>query len=169
MPEKLLNARVTVWRNLMEWDDLFIKIAALVAVKSKDKSTKVGCVIVDNKNRIVSVGFNGSPRGVCDADDRDKKLMRTVHAEANALHFALRDVTGCRIYITHPPCAHCAGHLIQRGIAEIIFPEPSADFMSRWSANYCEAVEMFLEAGVSVREFNSSTDDTQSYGDKHES
>ncbi len=131
-----------------------MELAHLVATWSKDASTQVGSVIVDDKNRIVSVGFNGSPRGVEDAKDRPSKLMRTIHAEANALHFAARSVEGCTVYVTHPPCAHCAGHLIQRGIACVVFHVPSEDFLSRWQDNYNEAVAMFAEADVTVVEMS---------------
>jgi dCMP deaminase len=79
--------------------------------------------------------------------------MRVVPAEANALHFSNRDVTGCTAYITHTPCAHCAAHLIQRGLKEVIFRSGGEGFMARWIDNYKEALLMFNEAGILVREF----------------
>lgn len=94
---------------MSKWDRRMLGLVNLVATWSKDPSTGVGAVIVDSKNRIVSVGFNGFPRAVCDSDealfDRDEKLRRTIHAEENALLFAGRSVEGCTIYVTHPPCA----------------------------------------------------------------
>lgn len=48
----------------MTWDELFILQAVLIAQKSKDTSTKVGCVIVSQDNTILSTGFNGFPRGI---------------------------------------------------------------------------------------------------------
>lgn len=138
--------------SLNKWDARFLSLAELVAKWSKDPSSQVGSAIVDSHKRIVSVGFNGSPRGVADAADRSSKLMRTVHAEANALHFAHRDVAGCTIYVTHPPCANCAAHLIQRGITEVVFYAGSPEFLERWGDNYREALAMFGEAGVKVRE-----------------
>ncbi len=136
----------------MDWSDYFIGMAKYISTKSHDSSTKVGAVIVDSKNRIVGTGFNGSPRGVLDASNREQKLMRTIHAEANALHFSVRDVEGCTIYVTHPPCAHCAGHLIQRGISCVVFPSPETGFLERWKDNYYEALAMFGEAGINVKE-----------------
>ena len=138
-----------------KWDERFMDMARLVATWSKDPSTKLGACIVDSKKRIISVGFNGSPVGVGDVDDineRPRKLMRTIHAEANALHFTNRDVTGFTIYVTQPPCSNCAAHMIQRGIAEVVFMKGSEDFMSRWTEDYKEALAMFNEAGVNVRE-----------------
>ena len=137
---------------LTKWDERFLALADLVATWSKDPGSKVGCCIIDGKRRVVSVGFNGSPRGVEDATDRPRKLMRTVHAEANALHFANRDVVACVVYVTHPPCANCAAHLIQRGISEVVFRRPSPEFLERWGDNYYEGLSMFGEAGVRVRE-----------------
>ena len=136
---------------MSKWHFRFLELAFLISQWSKDPSTKVGAVIVDKNRRIVGTGFNGYPRETIDGDlDRDRKLMRTIHAEANALHFAVRDVEGCTIYVTHPPCAHCAGHLIQRGISTVVFNSPSEGFLERWGDNYNEALKMFYEAGVSV-------------------
>ena len=137
---------------LSKWDMRFMALASLVATWSKDPSSKVGSCIVDSQHRVVSVGFNGSPKGVADVGERPTRLMRTVHSEANSLHFANRDVQGCTIYVTHPPCANCAAHLIQRGIAEVVFYKGTPEFLERWGNNYYEALAMFGEAGVKVRE-----------------
>ena len=136
---------------LNKWDRRFLEMAALVAGWSKDESSKVAAIIVDGKHRVVSMGFNGFPVGVSDeAVDRPRKLLRVIHAETNSLNFANRDVEGYTIYVTHPPCANCAGHIIQRGIARVVFPLGSPEFMERWKDNYHEALSMFGEAGVRV-------------------
>lgn len=132
--------------TLNKWDFRFIELAKLVATWSKDGSTGVGAAIVDEKNRVVSLGFNGSPRGTLDATNRPSKLMRTIHAEINALHFANRSVAGYTIYVTHPPCANCAASIIQREIARVVFEKPSADFLERWADSYAEAFAMFNES-----------------------
>lgn len=138
---------------ISKWDVRFLELAALVATWSKDPSTKVGCCIVDTRNRLVSLGFNGPPRGVADNfADRDQKLRRTIHAEPNALAFAHRDVAGCTAYVTHPPCSNCAGALIQREITRVVYPAPNAEFRERWKVSYEESLEMFSEAGVQVCE-----------------
>ena len=93
----------------MKWDYRFLDLAAVVASWSKDGSTKVGAVITDPDHRVVSLGFNGFPRGLDDVDlPREEKLRRTLHAEENALLFASRPLDGCSIFVTHPPCARCA-------------------------------------------------------------
>lgn len=137
----------------MEWDEFFTGLALYVSRKSKDEGTKVGAVIVDYKKRVVSVGFNGFPAGVDDSPgDRDRKLRRTVHAEANALAFAAQSVEGCTMYVTHAPCANCAAIIIQHGVASVFFPEPEEGFLERWGDSYREALLMFKEAGVYVME-----------------
>ena len=102
---------------MSKWDRRMLGLVNLIATWSKDPSTGVGAVIVDAKNRVVWLGYNGFPRAVCDSDealfDRDEKLRRTIHAEENALLFARGPVDGCTIYVTHPPCARCAAKLIQ--------------------------------------------------------
>jgi dCMP deaminase len=137
-----------------KWDSRMLALAKLVATWSKDPSTGVGAVIVDSKHRIVSVGFNGFPRGVSDSDktllDREEKLRRTIHAEENALLFASRPVEGCIIYVTHPPCARCAAKLIQAGIVRVVASTPANTFTDRWGEDLCSAADMFKEAGVSA-------------------
>lgn len=127
--------------------------ARWAAEKSKDPSTKVGAVIVDPSNRIVSVGFNGPPRGVPDdaGIDRETKLMRTLHAEQNAILFAQRDLSGCSLYVTHVPCARCAAMIVQTGIIEVNAPQPDDAFLERWRKEYVEAGFMFHHAGVQLR------------------
>lgn len=137
---------------MSKWDRRFIGLANLVATWSKDPSTGVGAVIVDSKNRIVSMGFNGFPRAVQDDEaalnDRDEKLRRTIHAEENALLFAARPVEGFTIYVTHPPCARCAAKLIQAGIVRVVSRPPWNSFVERWAGDMRSASAMFIEAGV---------------------
>lgn len=131
-----------------EWAQRFIALAEHVAQWSKDDSSKVGAVITDRK-RIISLGFNGYPAGVDDKIlSRDQKIRRTVHAEANALAFANTNVTAFQMYITHPPCSHCAGHIIQRGISTVVWKVPDPHFLERWADSYYESLEMFREVRV---------------------
>ena len=136
-----------------KWHKRFLDLAWHISTWSKDPSTQVGAVVVDNKKRVVSVGFNGFPAGVDDTFiNREHKLLRTVHAEVNAVSFTHRSVEGYSIYITHPPCAHCAAILIQHGIVKICFPARRLDseFQQRWGESFHEAQCMFNEAGVQI-------------------
>jgi len=136
-----------------KWDLRFLGLAKHVASWSKDPSTKVGAVIVDQDRRVVSLGFNGFPRGVEDDHeryaDRETKLRMVVHAEKNAILFALQPLAGCVLY-TWPfaPCAQCAAMVIQVGIIGVVAPEASGELLRRWGADLTTATMMYREAGV---------------------
>ncbi|GAL04181.1 dCMP deaminase family protein [Photobacterium aphoticum] len=137
---------------ISKWAVRFFQMAELVASWSKDPSTQVGAVITQG-NRIVSVGFNGYPHGVSDSadtDDREMKLLKTLHAEENAILFAKRDLAGCEIWVTHFPCPNCAAKIIQTGITAVHCPEQSEDFLSRWGDKIRVSQEMFEQSGVAV-------------------
>lgn len=132
-----------------KWRDRFLDMALLVGSWSKDESSRVGCVITDTRNRVVSLGYNGPPHGVEDSDmTRDEKLRRTIHAEANALLHAKQDLEGCTAYVTHPPCAQCTAKLIQSGIKTVYYFEGRDDFVSRWKDDLDSSEAMMKEANV---------------------
>jgi dCMP deaminase len=135
---------------MTEWHERFLTLAEHIAQWSKDPSTKVGAVIVDPQRRIVSTGYNGAPQSVSDVADvpRERKLMRTLHAEANAILFAKRDLTGCTIYVTHHPCAHCAAMIIQAGITTVEFRAAEFGSGDHWNGSMYEAQLMMTEGGV---------------------
>lgn len=141
------------------WTDRWMDLAELVATWSKDKSRKVGCVIVDDRQAVVSLGWNGFPRGVIDStlgayglrQERPAKYMWTEHAERNAVYNAAsqgQQVRGCTMYVTLFPCADCARAVIQSGIREIICPEPHKD--SKWEKHFEVAMEMLNEAQIKI-------------------
>ena len=136
-----------------KWDQRFLQMATLVASWSKDPSTKVGAVIVRPNKTIVSVGYNGFPRSVRDDgqlyQDRPTKLLRTVHAEVNAILTANQPVKGCTLYVSPlHPCANCTGIVIQAGIARVVAHMPSTP--DAWQDNFRAAQQMFDEARVPV-------------------
>ena len=112
----------------MNWPEYYMNIAEEVAKKSKDDSSKVGCVIVDKENRLVSTGFNGFV-SKCDEKmmtiKRPLKYHLTIHAEMNALIFARENLSGCTVFTTHGPCDNCLKHLLQAGIRTIVYNDPS--------------------------------------------
>jgi dCMP deaminase len=138
--------------SLTKWDERFIELAKLVGSWSKDPSTQVGAVIVDDDNRIISIGFNGFPKGVVDSQekllDREQKYDIIVHAEANALMFANKSVKDCTLY-TWPfqPCSKCAGLIIQSGIKRVVSVVQNDQ---RWKKNFEVSSELFREAGISL-------------------
>ncbi len=139
-----------------KWDTRFLGLAAHISAWSKDPSSQVGAVITDG-NRIVSLGYNGFAAGVVDAPerltDRERKLNLTIHAEENAMIFAKRDLSGCTVFVTHPPCPRCASKLIQEEVGRVVYIVPSDDFLSRWADDLILSKEMYAEAGVEVTEY----------------
>ena len=139
-----------------KWDTRFLGLAAHISGWSKDPSSQVGAVITDG-NRIISLGYNGFAAGVADKPerlaDRNCKLNLTIHAEENAMIFAKRDLTGCTVYVTHPPCPRCASKLIQEEVRRIVYIAPSDDFLSRWAADLELSQEMYREAGIEISSY----------------
>jgi dCMP deaminase len=145
--------------NIPKWDRRFIDMAKLVASWSKDPSTKCGAVVVRPDRTVATVGFNGFPKGVSDADelyaDRETKYSRVVHAEQNALlHTGNERLTGFTMY-TWPPgfgptCDRCAAHVIQAGIKHVVHVKNDSDFASRWAEPAQRGLQLYSEAGVEI-------------------
>jgi len=118
-------------KDYISWDEYFMGVAHLSAMRSKDDSSQVGACIVNRKNRIVGIGYNGFPIG-CPDDalpwDKNPSFLESkyayvVHAEPNAILNSSVDLEGSRIYVTLYPCNECAKLIIQSGIKEVIYLE----------------------------------------------
>ena len=138
-----------------KWDKRFLELAKLIGSWSKDPSTQVGAVIVDENNRLVSVGYNGFPIGIEDNQrlfDREEKYDIIVHAEVNALMFANKSVEGCTLY-TWPfqPCSRCAGLIIQSGVKRVVSVVHSDE---RWKKNFQLSSKLLSEAGIELEIMN---------------
>ena len=117
--------------DYISWDEYFMGIALLSSNRSKDPSTQVGACIVNDRNKIMSVGYNGFPMGCDDdefpweresEDETKTKYPYVCHAELNAiLNASGRDLNGCKIYVALFPCNECAKAIIQSGISEIVY------------------------------------------------
>lgn len=142
-----------------KWDRRFINIAKEISTWSKDPSTKVGAVIVSPDRDIVSTGYNGFPRNVEDCtddyDDRDKKYLKVVHAEMNAIIRAKKDISGHTLYV-YPiqACPHCAASIIQTGIKRIVALDTEHE---RLSSLFPVSRDMFEQAGISVTIYSKSS------------
>jgi dCMP deaminase len=139
------------------WDIKFLELSDHISNWSKDKHTKVGAVIVNDSNRIVSTGYNGMPIGADDSIlsrySRENKYFYFEHAERNAIYSAAdkgdstRDST---IYINNLyPCADCARAIIQARIKRVVCSKPVFDH-ERWGKSWTVANELFVECGVEV-------------------
>ena len=134
----------------------FLPIVKAVAALSKDPSTKVGCIALDDSRNIVATGYNGFPRGVNDDparyNDRPTKYKLISHAEQNLVAqaaFSGQSLAGTTVVLSALyPCSACAKSLIQAGVKRIIAPMPDTD--PRWAEEARWAQLMFAEAGVEV-------------------
>ena len=104
-----------------------MQIAETVAKKSKDPSSKMGCVIVDPNKRVVSLGYNGMVQGADESkmtlSERPMKYYFAIHSEMNALIFARRDLTGCTVYNRVATCENCLKYCLQAGIKRFVYKE----------------------------------------------
>lgn len=149
-------------KETMTWDEYFIEMVRLVSRKSRDTSTKCGCVLVGAGHSVLSIGYNGLPRGVEYKDERTEvrpiKYKYYEHSERNAIYNAAKNgiaLDGATAYVTGPPCADCGRGLIQSGIKEIVIPQDVSTSAVRnedeWGESCLVAQEMFKEAGVTFR------------------
>lgn len=144
----------------MDWHKYFMSMAYLVAMKSKDPSSKVGTVIVGPNYEVRATGYNGLPRGAKDVDSRNvrpDKYLYYVHSEQNSLLQAARagvSVDGCHLYTLGTPCMDCAKAIIQAGIKEVFVHEAwdrggyQAIPGSNWDKHIGKSAPFLLEAGV---------------------
>ena len=143
------------------WTDYFMEMAELVSSKSKDPSTKVGCVVVTSDKVVAATGYNGLPRGVEDRPERMErpaKYLWTSHAEENAVAQAARigaSLRGGTAFVTHHPCSRCARSLIQAGIVSVLVGDGKTSMPVE---EFVVAEEMFKEANVTVFSINEVRD-----------
>ncbi len=106
------------------WDEYFMSMAIMVSMRSIDPSQKNGCVIVDKNNKILSIGYNGFPRGSVDEMiplTRPEKYLYIEHAEKNAILNKQFDIEGSTLYVTAFPCLPCMRSIIQSGVKKVIY------------------------------------------------
>ncbi|TRO55592.1 CMP deaminase [Candidatus Bathyarchaeota archaeon] len=142
---------------MVDWDARFIELARHIAEWSKDRSTKVGAVIVDDNRVVISMGYNGFPRGIDDTveeyHERPAKYKWTEHAERNAIFNAVRQgvsTMGCTIYLPWFPCMDCARAIAQAGITKVVAIEPNFDD-ERWGSDFRQSLSLFKQCGISVK------------------
>ena len=144
-------------------DELFMGIAKLASKRSKDPRTRCGACIANDMHRVVSVGYNGFPRGCSDDEfswEREEKHKYVIHAEENAILNATQSLEGCILYIYSDrgfyPCRECAKIILQMGIKEVVLCWIADDLPERYALS--EATDkMFKAGGVKVRVMENCT------------
>lgn len=141
--------------DYLSWDKYFMGVAILSSMRSKDPNTQVGACIVNEKNRIIGIGYNGLPIGLSDdefpwgndGDFLDTKYPYVVHAEPNAILNSIEKLDNATIYVTLFPCNECAKLIIQSGIKELVYLSDKYDN----SVSNIASKKMLDAAGVRYR------------------
>lgn len=128
----------------------YLNLAKEVAKASKCERKKVGTVIVDKNGRLVSTGYNGTPKGTnnqceCDGITTDN----VIHSEVNAILFAKQDLEDCIMYTTMAFCLRCAAMILQSGIKTVYYIERYRDI---------EGVQYLLDNDIKVYTLKEGTD-----------
>ncbi len=122
--------------NYISWDEYFMAVAKLAGMRSKDPHSQVGSCIVSEDNKILSMGYNGFPRGCSDeefpwvreGEETQTKYPYVVHSELNAiLNYRGGSLEGAKLYVSLFPCNECAKAIIQAGIKTIIYDDDKYD------------------------------------------
>ena len=142
-----------------DWDEWFMRQVYLISTKSKDPSSKIGSVIVNN-NQIVKIGYNGFPVKINDSIkeryERPLKYSFTSHSEANAITFAAKDgvkTDGCVLYTNGQCCIECTKLVIQSGIKRVVYHKQFEDkwnelYRDQWKGHKEISTILFKESGV---------------------
>lgn len=148
-------------KDYLNWDETFMSLAKVIAMRSKDPATQVGAVIVDENNHILSLGYNGAPIGFKDqsfpwskvGSELDTKYMFVCHAEMNAISNYdgnKEKLKNAKVYVTLFPCNECAKLIIQNGIKEVIYGcDKHADSNSVMASKI-----MFNKCGVAIHQYD---------------
>jgi dCMP deaminase len=150
--------------NIEKWDRWFLGLAKFVSTASKDPSTQVGAVLVNDLKQVVGMGYNGFARGIADTEERlnnrEVKYKLVVHAEVNAIIQAGHAARGSTLYVypsfmIPPICHECCKAAIQAGIVGIVSYEPNeADpRVQRWKDSIAVSRDMWTEAGLTWRTY----------------
>ena len=145
---------------MIDWNSYFTSMLYMIAMKSKDEKTQNATIIVGPDNEIRSTGYNSFPRGINDdvpeRQERPEKYFWHEHGERNAVYNAARvgiPLKGCKAYITGIPCMDCARALVQSGIVEVIYHVVKKYDSDLWNEHSKRTLQLFHEAGVSIREY----------------
>lgn len=148
-------------QDYITWDEYFMGVAFLSGMRSKDPNTQVGACIVSQDNKILSMGYNGFPRGCSDdvfpwdreGDPLENKYFYSTHSELNAiLNYRGRSLEGAKLYVSLFPCNECAKAIIQCGIKTIIYECDKYDN----TPSVIASKRMLKAAGVTFRKYEHS-------------
>lgn len=138
-----------------DWDEYFTNLLPLIKLRASCRRRQVGALIVDRRNRVLSMGYNGPPSGLDNctdspcpgAFDKSGKTENCIalHAEHNAIYFAgEKKEDAFTLYSTHKPCLKCSIEILQTPIKRVIFIEDYPD---------SRGAELLREGGVICEQY----------------
>ncbi len=146
-------------KDYISWDEYFMGVAMLSAMRSKDPNTQVGACIVSQDHKILSMGYNGFPIGCSDdefpwtreGEPLQNKYFYTTHSELNAiLNYRGGSLEGATIYVTLFPCNECAKAIIQSGIKRVVYDSDKYQD----EAGVIASKRMLKAAGVETKRYD---------------
>ena len=145
-------------QGYLSWDEYFMGVAMLSGMRSKDPHSQVGACIVSEDNKILSMGYNGFPKGCSDdefpwgreGDPLDTKYLYVTHSELNAiLNYRGGSLEGAKLYVSLFPCNECAKAIIQTGIREVVYDSDKYEH----TQSVIASKKMLKAAGVTLRRY----------------
>lgn len=144
--------------EVISWDDYFFSLLPLIAQKSKDPNTKIGCIIIGEGHEIKTTGYNSFPRGLNDnvpaRSKRPEKYNWIIHAEQNAICNASRNgvsLLNSIMYLHGLPCMSCACSIVQAGIKEIVYKGSEVSTSKKYIKEVKKSQTLLKECGVKIR------------------
>ena len=131
-----MNVKKSPPRVVPSWDDYYMALTYIIASRSKDPSTQVGAVIVDQTNRPLGIGYNGAPQPISDREinwKRPDKYVFIEHAEINAMDHAshgVHSLMGCTIYVSAMPCPNCMRRIVSRRIKRVVYGKTAVNMLA---------------------------------------
>ena len=138
-----------------KWQNRFEELCNIFASWSKDPSSKVGALIVDDDCRFISAGYNGFPKHIPDTEEmlnnREMKYKHVIHAEQNAINNAEPErLVGSTLFVTHYPCPKCSEEIIKNKIKTVVVLRYNRSYETRWSEMLSESRKMLKKANVEI-------------------
>lgn len=130
----------------------WLELASVVSMRSKDPSTKVGCVIIDETGQLISEGYNSFSKGVNESEDRlnnrEEKYRFVLHAEMKAILNSDSNLSGATAFVTHAPCCNCMAAMAEVGIKKVVVKEVLQSWQDRFPDSYRVSSEIRDECGI---------------------
>lgn len=147
--------------DFLSWEDTFMLLALTIAQRSKDPNTQVGACLVNVENKVIGLGYNGPPKGICpstipwerEGAPEDTKYPYIVHAEANALDNCTTSTKGSTLYVSLHPCHECSKNIIQAGIKRVIYL--NNPYKDMWQTKVSEKMLRSVDIELKQHKWNS--------------